>query len=119
MKIDLLKNLIKDSVREVLLQELPSLLKEMYNTNATSLVNSQIKPNVNSSKAVVPSSNSIQEILNNTRKDMTRQDLKNYLGDFGTDSVSSEGSSETHNQGIDISNLSFVQKASLIHKKLS
>jgi hypothetical protein len=110
MKVELLKNLIKEAVREVIKEELLNI-----NLKEVELKKSQIVNNlpVNSDQVnSVPSS--INEVLNLTRASMTREDYKNIVG---TEQSITETSAPvlTSGGGLDLSNLDFVKNAAAIY----
>jgi len=110
MKVDLLKNLIKEAVREVIREELQSVkLKE---------VQLKTTPNIPPVSETIPETkvipSSINEALNLTKASMTREDFNNIIG---TDSVATDPQlpAITSGVGLDISNLDFVNKAAAIY----
>jgi hypothetical protein len=110
MKVDLLKNLIKEAVREVIKEEL-----ENVNLKEVQLKKSQtpntLPVNVNQVDSI-PSS--INEVLNLTKASMTREDYKNIIG---TEQDVTETSIPvlTSGGGLDLSNLDFVKNAAAIY----
>ena len=77
MKVQLFKKIIKEAVREVLLEE--GVLTESRSTNKL-----PIKPPLTvpqpSQQSTLPSSG-LQSILEDTRRSMTEQDYKSMIGD--------------------------------------
>ncbi len=109
MKVELFKKLIKEAVREVLIEELGT---------STSNEKPQ-KSNVQESKVQtqpisVTSGNPIQDALLSTMKEFSRKDYSNFLLQENTDSFLD--TSDSIEVGLDLTNLDFVKKASSILK---
>lgn len=110
MKVDLLKNLIKEAVREVIREELQSIkLKEVQLKTTPN-----IPPVTETVTDVKTIPSSINEALNLTKASMTKEDFNNIIG---TDSVVTDSHTPviTSGGGLDISNLDFVNKAAAIY----
>jgi 2,3-bisphosphoglycerate-independent phosphoglycerate mutase len=110
MKVDLLKNLIKEAVREVIREELQTTnLKEVQ---SKSFKTNTILPEGPSQVKTIPTS--INEALKLTKASMTREEFDNIIG---TDSVVTETQTpvNTTGGGLDLSNLDFVKKAAAIY----
>lgn len=122
MKVQLLKNLIKEAVREVLKDELPLILQEnkLSSPNLSSPgIYSQDYSNTLGGKnngADTPLL-SLEDILNETRQSMTRSDYSNIIGE--STSFTPPTSTDTYNEvpsiGLDISKLDFVKKAASVY----
>lgn len=120
MKVQLLKNLIKESVREVLKEELSELLHEIRESSPSlSSVPNIRKPSISESSSITPSSYvSLEDILNATKQSMSRSDYSNILNESTIEPFNT-GDSQVHNTepivGLDIANLDFVKKAASVY----
>ena len=127
MKLDVFKKLIKEAVREVVREELPTLLSENFN---------QVKPAVPAVQHVtkyeefnptvtkpVKTGDPIMDILNETRASMTQETYKDLMS-ATSDMVQAPGLginqvgnlSAAPAPGIDLSTLSFAKNAGAIFK---
>lgn len=138
MKVQLLKNLIKEAVREVLIEDLKEILNEsnlnvtdlssIHNNTVSSLQlpNSREHVHVNNSTPSSPLS-SIESILEETRRSMTGSDFSNIIGESRVfqesefsetnlqSSINTYDLESAPKVGIDLSNLDFVKKAAAIY----
>lgn len=106
MKVDLLKKLIKEAVREVLIEELQLSTKQKPDTS--------IKENhTASSNAGNISANPLQDALASTMKEFTRKDYSNFI--INENSFTPEVQTPQIGVGLDLSNLDFVKKASSVY----
>jgi hypothetical protein len=108
MKVDLLKKLIKEAVREVLIEELQLPKKTTVNTLP-------IKEDRNIS-SVSPSitGNPLQDVLTLTKKELSSRDYSNFIINENVDSNNYIPTVDT-GIGLDLSNLDFVKKASSVY----
>ena len=121
MKVDQLKNIIKEAVREAVREEIKEILTEAVNTASTP-AKSTVTKSGNIPTAKNPSGDPIMEMLNMTQQSMTRDDFKNVMGgqmqpgmnemNFTSNSIPSGPQ-----PGIDISQLDFVGKAAAVYNK--
>jgi len=126
MKVEALKKIIKEAVREVLLeerealQEVSSVTKVNESSKNQSLSKDLLKPVAEESTP----GNVISEMINMTRNNMTREDYQSIFNgnssmvskpDFRMDS-SLENIPAGPQPGLDISNLDFVKNAASIFK---
>jgi len=126
MKVEALKKIIKEAVREVLLeerealQEVSSVTKVNESSKNQSLSKDLLKP---AAKESTPG-DVISEMINMTRNNMTREDYQSIFNgnssmvskpDFRMDS-SLENVPAGPQPGLDISNLDFVKNAASIFK---
>ncbi len=127
MKVNQLKNIIKEAVREAVREEIKDILNEAVLTSSTPDVKTSRKPTVNKSvKKPVKSGDPILEMLNMTQQSMTREDFKNVTGgsiqpgmesiNFNTNSIPLPTPATTQ-PGLDISQLGFVNKAAAVFNK--
>ena len=123
MKTNQLKSIIKEAVREAVREELKDLLNEAVANASTPVPKTTSQP---VHKKTVKSGDPIMEMLNMTKQSMTRDDYKNVLGsniqpgmesmNFNTNSMPIP-SPASPQPGLDISNLSFVNKAAAVYNK--
>lgn len=124
MKTELLKKLIKEAVREALKEELRTLY-ETVNLSQNSSFSKNLsleEDKIDQNPSIQEAPKSINEILNVTRKSMTREDFHNVLGsslkpgssEFTFDTNSSIGSSQP---GLNLNNLGFVKNAAAVFNK--
>ena len=129
MKVDQLKNIIKEAVREAVREEIKEILTEAVLSASepkTSIQPSTPKPPTISAPVKGTSNDPIMEMLNMTQQSMTRDDFKNMMEskaqpgmsqmNFTTDSIPASAPAGPQ-QGIDISQLSFVKNAAAIYNK--
>ena len=127
MKVDQLKNIIKEAVREAVREEIKDILNEAVINSSTPNVQSNIKPAAKPiTKKSVKSGDPILEMLNMTQQSMTREDFKNVTGgsmqpgmesiNFNTNSVPFSAPAGPQ-PGLDISQLDFVNKAAAVYNK--
>lgn len=119
MKVHLFKNLIKEAVREVLKEELSEILS-LANKN-TSVLSQPQKPLASSNPIPLRPSSSgtktgLNEILEMTKRNMTRDDISNFYSEGGMVSMDTSHVSSSPAVGVDLSNLDFVSKAASIYK---
>lgn len=123
MKANQLKNIIKEAVKEAIREEIKELLNEAV-ANASIPTPKAVTQPVQ--KKSVKSGDPIMEMLNMTKQSMTREDFKNVLGsniqpgmesiNFNTNSMPISAPAGPQ-PGLDISNLSFVNKAAAVYNK--
>ena len=123
MKVDQLKNIIKEAVREAVREEIKDILNEAVVNSSTPSTKPTAKP---VGKKPVKSGDPILEMLNMTQQSMTREDFKNVTGgnmqpgmesiNFSTNSVPFSASTRPQ-PGLDISQLDFVNKAAAVYNK--
>ena len=129
MKVDQLKNIIKEAVREAVREEIKEILTEAVSSASkpeTNLQASAPKSSTVSTPVKRTSNDPIMEMLNITQQSMTRDDFKNIMEskvqpgmtqmNFTTDSIPASAPAGPQ-QGIDISQLSFVKNAAAIYSK--
>lgn len=124
MKVQVFKNLIKEAVREVLKEELASLFSR--ETLSSSFSSKPFNNDV-SIQAEGSTPKSLNEVLNLTRQEMTSNDFKNLMNSTGpvvqapgleTEYSYNQSINEnTHNVGIDLSSLDFLNKAKAIYNQ--
>lgn len=130
MKVELLKNLIKESVREVLKEELEKFLNENFVKEKEKEIKEVFvqKNNISTKKEPLTSFNfsknkQLNEILQSTRQEMSSQDFSNVMN-FTTENLNSNTNQnftfDSNNiprpqPGLDISNLDFVNKAAAVY----
>jgi hypothetical protein len=111
MKITLLKNLIKEAVREVIKEE---LLQSNFSTHPPSVSRKNIDSSITTKQVLQnPTVVGIDDILRETRNSMTNEEYKTLV-DIGTGLVTEERSdfiNQEDDPGLDLSNLGFVKKA--------
>lgn len=126
MKTEALKKLIKEAVREVLLEE-REVLQEI--TTPVTVVKDKEKPAfykdlVKPTAEEATSSNVISEMINMTKSSMTHEDYKSILNanssmvskpNFAMNSIA-DNIPAGPQPGLDISNLDFVKNAASIFK---
>ena len=127
MKVDRLKNIIKEAVKEAVREEIKDILNEAVN-NASQTVakptitkRSLVKETLTEPKPIAKSDDPIMAMLNMTKQSMTREDFKNVnqgnapAGNVLNGTGGMNFVTETASQpGIDISKLDFVGKAAAI-----
>ena len=123
MKVDQLKNIIKEAVREAVREELKDLLNEAVSNASTPTTKPTPQPVAKKAKK---SGDPILEMLNMTQQSMTREDFKNVTGgsmqpgmesiNFTTNSVPLSAPAGPQ-PGLDISQLDFVNKAAAVYNK--
>ena len=124
MKLDQLRKIIREEVKNAVKEELQDILNE-----AVKVASEPSGKKVTYEKPVVPNknSNSITEMLNQTKASMTSQEYRNVFAgtsdmvskpNFATSMASSMGmqGSATNQPGLDISQLDFVKKAGDVYK---
>lgn len=122
MKLEQLKKILKEVVKEAVKEELSCLLTE-YRSNNTS---TQINKSIDSSYEEEPkktNTTGIARLIEETRNSMTREDLRNIVGEnfnsgrevfsFNTNTMLGK----TNQPGLDLSNLPFVKNAAAIYNK--
>lgn len=125
MKIELLKNIIRESVKEAVREELKELLVELIHPTSPVI---ETKTTANVSEPESTSSNPLSEMINLTRKSMNSNDFKNiletgYRPDFSEISLNTNNIANTQpsfsgvQTGIDITKLDFVKNAASIYNK--
>ena len=123
MKVNQLKNIIKEAVREAVREELKDLLNEAV-SNASTPTTKPTSQTV--AKKAKKSGDPIMEMLNMTQQSMTREDFRNVVGSNmkpGMESINFNSNSmpitapSGPQPGLDISNLSFVNKAAAVYNK--
>lgn len=127
MKLDVFKKLIKEAVREVVREELPTLLSENFNQAKPAVPAVQhvtkyeeFKPTV---AKPVKTGDPIMDILNETRASMTQETYKDLINatsnmvqapGLGMNPVESFQTGPA--PGLDLSTLSFAKNAGAIFK---
>jgi len=126
MKVEALKKIIKEAVREVLLEEREALQEVSHTTK----VHESSKDQPSSKDLLKPAAKEstpgdvISEMINMTRNNMTREDYQSIFNgnssmvskpDFRMDS-SLDNIPAGPQPGLDISNLDFVKNAASIFK---
>ena len=116
MKLDILRKIIREEVKAAVKEELHDVLTEAVKIASTPI--SSTKPVVKYEK---PKTGNIAEIMDMTKKSMTNEDYRTLVSansSMGTGlpntatTMASQMNMNAGNQpGIDISNLSFVNKA--------
>ena len=126
MKVDQLKNIIKEAVREAVREEIKEILTEAVSSaSKPETVVEAPAPKVQKPKFEAKG-DPIMEMLNMTQQSMTRDDFKNIVGsqvqsgmsqmNFTSNSVPMSAPAGPQ-PGIDISQLSFVKNAAAIYNK--
>ena len=126
MKVDQLKNIIKEAVREAVREEIKEILTEAVSTASTPNRGTVNKTTTTPAPAKKPSGDPIMEMLNMTQQSMTRDDFKNVMGgqmqpgmsevNFTSNSLPTSTPAGPQ-PGIDISQLDFVGKAAAVYNK--
>jgi hypothetical protein len=135
MKLDQLRKIIREEVRDAVKSELQEVINEAVKIASTPnnqqvIENKPVKTKQQISKTPAPSFNtgkkSLDEMLQQTRKSMTNEEYKNvFSGDTNmvsgmpnmASSMANQMSMNSGNQpGLDISNLDFVKKAGKVFK---
>ena len=124
MKLDQLRKIIREEVKNAVKEELQDILNE-----AVKVASETKRKKVTYEKPAVhnKNSNSITEMLNQTKASMTSQEYRNVFAgtsdmvskpNFATSMASSMGmqGSTTNQPGLDISQLDFVKKAGDVYK---
>lgn len=107
MKVDLLKNLIKEAVREVLVEELQLSKKQMQS-------NSVKENRTVQAPSISLNGNPLQDALMATRQELSSIDYSNFMiSEHSTDTVMPVTDTRA---GLDLSGLDFVKKATSIYK---
>lgn len=127
MKLDVFKKLIKEAVREVLQEELPTLLSENFNQAKPVAPAVQQVTKYENYKPVVAkpvrTGDPITDILNETRASMTQESYRDLVSatpdmvqapGLGMNPV--EGFQAGPAPGLDLSTLSFAKNAGAIFK---
>lgn len=123
MKVNQLRNIIKEAVREAVREELKDLLNEAVSNASAPTIEPAPQPIAKKAKK---SGDPIMEMLNITQQSMTRDDFKNVLGsnmqpgmesiNFNTNSMPITAPAGPQ-PGLDISKLDFVGKAAAVYNK--
>jgi hypothetical protein len=119
MKVDLLKKLIKEAVREVLKEELAGTLAEAPVRQVSKVTKFEpYKPTVSNYKAPVTTGDPIADLLQETRAQMRNQD-NSHMQDF-SQMVQAPGlGMQSHDSyqepGLDISQFDFIKKAASVY----
>lgn len=126
MKVDQLKNIIKEAVREAVREEIKEILTEAVNTASTPDTKVVSRPPTSPTPVKKSTGDPIMEMLNMTQQSMTRDDFKNVMGgqmqpgmnevSFISNSIPASIPSGPQ-PGIDISQLDFVGKAAAVYNK--
>ena len=126
MKVDQLKNIIKEAVREAVREELQEILTEAVSSASEPKAAVKVPaPDVQKPKFEAKG-DPIMEMLSMTQQSMTRDDFKNIVGsqvqsgmnELNFTSKSVPMSTPAGPQpGIDISQLSFVKNAAAVYNK--
>jgi hypothetical protein len=124
MKVELFKKIIKEAVKEVLQEELRSILAEVGEKKEgiplANLIDYQEDTPLSSTQAPKAGSNSLMEILNQTRQSMTREDYTHLTGhnplQQPPDGIYNVAENRTPQVGLDLTNLGFVKNAGAILK---
>ena len=116
MKLDILRKIIREEVKAAVKEELHDVLTEAVKIASTPI--SSTKPVVKYEK---PKTGNIAEIMDMTKKSMTNEDYRTLvsanssmvtgLPNTATTMASQMNMNAGNQPGIDISNLSFVNKA--------
>ena len=116
MKLDILRKIIREEVKAAVKEELHDVLTEAVKIASTPI--SSTKPVVNYEKL---KTGNIAEIMDMTKKSMTNEDYKTLVSanssmvtgipNTATTMASQMNMNAGNQPGIDISNLSFVNKA--------
>ena len=127
MKVDRLKNIIKEAVKEAVREEIKDILNEAVSNASQTTVKpatikrSLVKETLTQPEPVSKSDDPIMAMLNMTKQNMTRDDFKNInqgnapVGNVLNGTGGMNFVTETATQpGIDISKLDFVGKAAQI-----
>ena len=127
MKVDRLKNIIKEAVKEAVREEIKDILNEAVDKASqtvpkpTTTKRSLVKETLSQPESISKSDDPIMAMLNMTKQSMTREDFKNVnqgnapAGNVLNGTGGMNFVTETATQpGIDISKLDFVNKAAAI-----
>ena len=122
MKLDQLRNIIREEVRAAIKEELQEVLTEAV--KIASAPKQTFYTNYNTKEVVIPApskttpvmgNNSIDEMLNMTKANMTSEEYNNITGatppSTSAKMASQLGMQSSSMPGLDISNLDFVGKA--------
>ena len=134
MKLDQLRQIIREEVRSAVKAELQDVMNEAVKAASdptltaspeqTVYENKKSTPtleNVLSSRSTPAIKTNLQEMLNQTRSSMTNEEYKNVFSGTsdmvsgGPNMASNVASQMGMNSGLDISNLSFVKNASKVY----
>ena len=126
MKVDQLKNIIKEAVREAVREEIKEILTEAVSSaSKPETVVEAPAPKVQKPKFETKG-DPIMEMLNMTQQSMTRDDFKNIVGsqvqpgmnqmNFTSNSVPMSAPAGPQ-PGIDITQLDFVKNAAAVYNK--
>lgn len=126
MKVDQLKNIIKEAVREAVREEIKEILTEAVSTASTPNKGTVTKTATTPTPVKKSTGDPIMEMLNMTQQSMTGDDFKNVMGgqmqpgmsevNFTSNSIPTSIPSGPQ-PGIDISQLDFVGKAAAVYNK--
>lgn len=123
MKVELLKNIIKEAVREAVNEEIKAILLEAVN-----IASKEDIPEVKVQKPIkrsIEKADPIMEMINMTKDTMTQHDYKSIINadssmvprpDFQMNSIA-ENFQPGPQPGIDISKLDFVKNAAAIFNR--
>tara|TARA_R110002167_G_scaffold2059_6_gene10501 strand:+ start:1383 stop:1817 length:435 start_codon:yes stop_codon:yes gene_type:complete len=134
MKLDQLRKIIREEVRSAVKDELQEMLNEAVkaasapSTQAYKAVKQKDLKRTWSTGKMNPGTVPLEEMLNQTKSEMTGQDFRNVVGadssmvkkpNFASNVATSMGLTESSGPlpGIDISKLDFVGKAKAIYDK--
>lgn len=126
MKVDQLKNIIKEAVKEAVREEIKDILTEAVSSaSKPETVVEAPTPKVQKPKFEAKG-DPIMEMLNMTQQSMTRDDFKNIVGsqvqpgmnqmNFTSNSVPMSAPTSPQ-PGIDITQLDFVKNAAAVYNK--
>ena len=126
MKVNQLKTIIIEAVREAVREEIKEILTEAVSSASAPDTKSVSRPPISTTPIEKSTGDPIMEMLSMTQQSMTTDDFKNVMGsqmqpgisevNFTSNSIPS--SIPTGPQpGIDISKLDFVGKAAAVYNK--
>ena len=129
MKLDQLRNIIREEVRSAVKEELQEVMNEAVKAASTPISNVTTPAKTIQVKKQVPTStNPLMEMLEQTKASMTPEEYKNvYTGtsdmvqkpNFASSMANKMGMTRTAGNapGLDISQFDFVKKAGTVYKK--
>lgn len=119
MKVNLLKKIIKEAVREAFKDEIKDSLYQLYlledKAKNTGNIQKEVEVPVHTQEENKYTDNqSINNLLNETKNSLTKEDLRHMFNSY--QGIDNSSYSPAGDEGLDISNLDFVKTASKIYK---
>lgn len=128
MKLDQLRNIIREEVRSAVKEELQEVMNEAVKAASTPTITTAPVKAIQVEKQTPTSTNPIMEMLEQTKASMSPEEYKNvYAGtsdmvqkpNFATSMANQMGMTHSNGKapGLDISKFDFVQKAGSVYNK--